>query len=56
MGELPAAVNALRARTREAEIAALEALPSREDIQTALNRLSSGMHIIFCRLLAGYYN
>jgi ethanolamine utilization cobalamin adenosyltransferase len=56
MGELPAAVNALRARTREAELAALEALPDRQDILTALNRLSSGMHIIFCRLLSGYYN
>lgn len=56
MGELPAAVNALRAKVREAELAAAAALPDRIDILTALNRLSSCMHIIFCRLLMGYYS
>ncbi len=56
MGELPAAVNALRAKSREAELAAETALPGRDDILTAINRLSSAFHIIFCRLLTEYYN
>ncbi|MCL2508370.1 MAG: hypothetical protein FWF05_04260 [Oscillospiraceae bacterium] len=53
MGELPALVNVLRTRVREAELAAAAALPERTDIITALNRLSSAVHIIFCRLLKG---
>ena len=56
MGELPALINALRTRVRSTELCAATAVPQRFDIITALNRLSSAMHIIFCRLLTGYYD
>ncbi len=55
MGELPAVINSLRAKSREVELAAERAVPGRADILTALNRLSSCLHIMFCRLLTGYY-
>jgi ethanolamine utilization cobalamin adenosyltransferase len=57
MGRLAARLNLLRARTREAELAAERAFAEneREDILKALNRLSSAVYILFCRLLAGEY-
>ena len=41
---------------REAELCAAGAFDGgREDILRWLNRLSSGVYLIFCRELAGYY-
>ena len=56
MGEMPAVLNKLRAEVRQAELAAAKAVPQRVDIIRALNRLSSCMHILFCRFLAGRYS
>jgi ethanolamine utilization cobalamin adenosyltransferase len=56
MGELPVYLNTLRTQVRECELSAARAFGSgREDILRALNRLSSGIYILFCRELAGYY-
>ena len=57
MGRLAARLNLLRARTREAELAAERAFAEgeREDILKAMNSLSSAVYILFCRLLAGEY-
>jgi len=60
MGEAYARLNLLRSQSRQAEIAAVHAFReegtvSHQDILLALNRLSSGFHILCCRLLAGYY-
>ena len=48
-------LNRLRTRVREAEIAAIRALPERTDILRAMNRLSSAVYVIFCRQLSGWY-
>ncbi|MCD8350157.1 MAG: hypothetical protein LUC93_06050 [Planctomycetaceae bacterium] len=62
MGKAFVSVNALRTATRETEIAAIRAFTdeagelTRSDIIRALNRLSSAVYIIMCRLLAGKYD
>lgn len=57
MGPVAVALNALRAQVRETELAAAKAFADqpRQDIILALNRLSSGVYILFCRVLAGRY-
>ena len=57
MGELALRLNTLRTQVRETELAAAVAFeaPSetpRPDIIRALNRLSSAVYILFCKLLA----
>lgn len=56
MGRLCVELNSLRTQVREAEIAAISALPERTDILQAMNRLSSAVYVIFCRLLSGWYD
>jgi ethanolamine utilization cobalamin adenosyltransferase len=63
-GPLAARLNTLRARTREAELCALQvfagetgaapdpAIPRREDLAMALNRLSSALYWLYCRALS----
>ena len=48
-------LNKLRAQVRQTELAAARAIPERIDIIQALNRLSSCMHILFCKFLVGRY-
>jgi ethanolamine utilization cobalamin adenosyltransferase len=59
LGCLYVELNLLRAKTRETEIAAVEAFSGggveREDILTALNRLSSAVYIMMCRCQNGRY-
>lgn len=61
MGEMMAYLNLVRTQVRETELAAVEAFldptegPQREDILTALNRLSSAVYVMMCRLEAGKY-
>ena len=56
MGRLCLELNLLRTQVREAELCAAGAFDGgREDILRWLNRLSSGVYLIFCRELAGYY-
>ena len=50
-----AVLNKLRALVRQTELAGARAVPDRVDIIRALNRLSSCMHILFCRFLVGQY-
>lgn len=58
MGKAFCAVNALRARTREAELIATQVFTGedgvvqRVDLLQAMNRMSSAVYIIMCRLLA----
>jgi ethanolamine utilization cobalamin adenosyltransferase len=56
LGEVGALLNRLRTRTRECELAAVRAFDGesdkRTDIVQALNRLSSGIYILTCRLVA----
>lgn len=57
MGRLCLQLNLLRTQVREAELWAAQAFAGgREDILRWLNRLSSGVYLIFCRELAGYYD
>lgn len=62
MGEMMACLNVVRTKVRETEIVAVETFfdPSqgleREDIIKALNRLSSAVYVMMCRLLAGRYS
>lgn len=57
MGRLCLELNLLRTQVREAELCAAGAFDGgREDILRWLNRLSSGVYLIFCRELAGYYD
>ena len=61
MGEGFAYLNLLRSQSRQAECAAVQAFRSgsdvsNEDVVLALNRLSSGFHIMCCRLLSGHYD
>ena len=60
MGLVYASLNLLRTQLREAEVLAVSAFRTgstvtRSDIICELNRLSSAVHIIMCRQLAGYY-
>ncbi|MGI6424577.1 MAG: cobalamin adenosyltransferase [Tepidanaerobacteraceae bacterium] len=61
MGEMMAELNLVRTQVRETELAAVEAFfnPTkglqREDIVKALNRMSSAVYVIMCRLKAGKY-
>lgn len=58
MGKTFSAVNALRAQAREAELTTTRAFTdadgkaTREDLLQAMNRLSSAVYIIMCRILA----
>jgi len=57
-GKVYALLNVLRAAVREVELAAVtafetEAGVTRPDLVTALNRLSSGLHILMCRVMQG---
>jgi ethanolamine utilization cobalamin adenosyltransferase len=55
-GEVAAGLNLLRTKARVCELAALRAFEGeknkRDDIVMALNRLSSGFYIMFCKALA----
>lgn len=53
MGKVPAMLNQLRAHVREAELAAAASAEhgGNKDVQVALNRLSSAIYVLFCRLL-----
>ncbi|MEA5050063.1 MAG: hypothetical protein VB021_01155 [Oscillospiraceae bacterium] len=56
MCETGAALNALRTEARECELTAVHTFAgARTDIVQALNRLSSAVYILVCRLAAGYY-
>lgn len=61
-GRLMAKLNILRTLVREVELAAAEAFcldnyeVERKDIMEALNRMSSMVYIMMCRLLAGKYS
>ena len=57
MGRPAARLNLLRAQSREAELAAEAAFPDgdRADILLVMNRMSSAIYILFCKLLAGKY-
>lgn len=58
MGKTFAAVNALRAQSREAELHATgvftgpDGKVEREDLLQAMNRLSSALYVLMCRILA----
>lgn len=58
MGKTALKLNLLRTQVREAELAAAHAFPKgeRTDIVQHLNRLSSGIYILFCRVISGYYD
>lgn len=57
MGIVAVRLNALRTQVRECELAAARAFGNgRADIIQALNRLSSGIYIMFCAKLAGRYD
>lgn len=61
MGEMMAELNYIRTQIRETEIAGVEAFLDvaeglkREDIIRALNRMSSAVYVMMCRLKAGKY-
>ena len=60
LGKSYALLNQLRAAVRETEVAAAAAFHVgkeylRQDIIEELNRMSSAMHIIMCKYLAGEY-
>ena len=61
MGEAVVALNTLRTYARETELAAIRAFPdedsqnARPDIIRALNRLSSAIYIVMCRVLSENY-
>lgn len=61
MGDMMAHLNLVRTQVRETEIAAVEAFfhpidgLQREDIIKALNRMSSALYVMMCRLKAGKY-
>ncbi len=59
-GALCASVNVLRTILRQTEISAMDAYFTddkfiNQDVICALNRLSSAVYIIYCRLMAGFY-
>ncbi|MBI4510120.1 MAG: ethanolamine utilization microcompartment protein EutL [Deltaproteobacteria bacterium] len=54
---LPVAkLNLARAMSREAERALLVALPDRQDLLLAINRISSVLYVITCKYVAGRYD
>lgn len=57
MSEFALELNLLRTEVRKAELAAAEAFPKKDDlgIIKVLNRLSSGVYIMFCREVVGRY-
>ncbi len=60
MGELVLGLNSLRSAVREVELAAVQAFKKeenieRQDLLQALNRLSSGVYILMCRCVGGFY-
>lgn len=60
MGEPAVSLNLLRAHVRQVELSAANAFPlrgdgARPDIIQHLNRLSSGIYILFCRVVSGFY-
>lgn len=60
MGKLCVALNELRTQVRETELCAVNAFAQEQpgahsDIIEGLNRLSSCVYILFCRVAAGYY-
>jgi len=60
MGDAYAHLNLLRTLSRQVEVSAVSAFRygqevSRHEVVLALNRLSSGFHIMCCRLLSDYY-
>lgn len=57
MGETALMLNLLRTKVREAELKAAEVFAGGDSqgIIKCLNRLSSGVYILFCRVLSGYY-
>jgi len=62
MGEMMVELNMLRTKIRETEIIAVETFfdpykgLEREDIIKALNRLSSAVYVMMCKLLGGAYS
>lgn len=57
MGETALMLNLLRTQAREAELLAVRAFENADPlgIVRAMNRLSSGIYILFCRVNSGYY-
>lgn len=58
MGVLAAGLNKLRTQVRETELVAEQAFAEtdkQDSILKALNRMSSAVHVLYCRLLAGQY-
>lgn len=57
MGETVLELNLLRTQVREAELAAANAFSEQDTLGLVehLNRLSSGIYILFCRMVSGYY-
>ena len=58
MGETALELNFLRAQARETELCAAEAFENQDPLGVIqhLNRLSSGIYILFCREISGYYD
>lgn len=58
MGRTALELNLLRTEVREAELFAVQAFGCEDPfgIIEAMNRMSSGVYIVFCRVLAGYYD
>jgi ethanolamine utilization protein EutL len=55
-GAVVAKLYLARATAREAERALLRALPEREDLLTAVNRMSSLLYVLTCKYVAGRYD
>ena len=60
MDEIALQLNWLRTQARETEIVAINAFLlhdtcMRADILQGLNRLSSAVYVLYCRVLSGYY-
>lgn len=57
MGAVAMELNFLRTQVREAELCAAHAFERGDELNIIqhLNRLSSGIYILFCRILSGYY-
>lgn len=57
MGEMALELNILRTQVREVELAAARAFAEGDKLLVIqnLNRLSSGIYVLFCRCLTGYY-
>lgn len=57
MGAVAIELNFLRTQVREAELCAAHAFTNGDELNIIqhLNRLSSGVYILFCRILSGYY-